>query len=286
VLRIVDRALRSGGKAPLFTRVGLVSSAVGDHPELEDLCGGLRGRGLGVTVSSLRVDRLSNFLLDCLAASGTRTVSIAPEAGSKRLRMVTKKDISEEAVLDGAARAVAAGIPNIRLYFIVGLPTETNEDIDALMKLALKVRKTMFDAARGGTPAGVLTVSLAPFVPKPQTPFQWSPMEQPRVIKRKLSMVRRGLHGLNGIRVRSESLKAAFLQGILSRGDRGMSAFLEEAHRLGGDWRRAVTNAGLDLEKTLGARELDDEAPWDSMYPEGRLQVLASEYRRAHAFVR
>jgi hypothetical protein len=111
-------------------------------------------------------------------------------------------------------------------------------------------------------------------------------MEGPASIKRKLSTVRRGLAGLRGIRVRSESLRAAFLQGILSRGGRGMSAFLEETHRLGGDWRSALKNAGLDLDACIGAREMDAKAPWDSMYKEGQLDALASEYRRANAFVK
>jgi radical SAM superfamily enzyme YgiQ (UPF0313 family) len=282
VLRVVDRALDSSEVWPPFKRVGLVSSAVGDHPELEEICSGLTERGLGVTVSSLRVDKLSDFLLDCLAASGTRTVAIAPEAGSRRLRMVVKKDISEEAVLDGAARAVARGIPNIRLYFVIGLPTETDGDIEALMRLVLKVRKVMDEAAHGGPPAG----TLAPFVPKPQTPLQWSPMGQPAVTKRKLSMVRRGLGGVRGVNVRSESLKAAYLQGILSRGGRQMSAFLEEANRLGGDWKQAAASSGLDLESCLGPRGLDDGAPWEMMYGEGQLEKLAWEYKRAQSYVK
>jgi radical SAM superfamily enzyme YgiQ (UPF0313 family) len=286
VLWVVDRALGSRAKEPPFTRVGLVSSAVGEHPGLDELCLGLRERGLGVTVSSLRVDRLSDLLLDCLAASGTRTVAIAPEAGSKRLRMAAKKDISEEAILDGAARVTAHGIPNVRLYFIVGLPTETEDDVDALIKLAIKVRKAMDEGARGGAPAGVLTVSVAPFVPKPRTPLQWSAMEGLRAVKRKLSIVRRALHGVRGIRVRSESLKAAYLQGILSRGGREMSGFLEETHLLGGDWRGAVGSSGLDLGDCLGPRRLDEKLPWDSMYNEGQIEALALEYRRAHAYVK
>ncbi len=309
LLEIVERGLRTSRPRPPFSRVGLVSSAVGSHPELDAICEGLRRMGLGVTVSSLRVDRLSDVMLRCLAESGTRTVAIAPEAGSERLRLVLDKEITEEVVLDGAARAVDHGIPNLKLYFMVGLPTETEEDIDALMDLTIKVRKIMdgspsersklshpgavaMTAAAGEqarSTAGVsgsLTVSIAPFVPKPMTPLQWSPMAAPTDVKRKISMIRRGLGRVRGVRVTSETLKSAYLQGILSRGGRDMAPFLEETCLNGGDWRRAAADTGLDLDKCLGERDFSEVSPWHYMLDEERRVELALGYRRALSLVK
>ncbi len=304
VLGVVERRLRSSRARPVFERVGLVSSAVGSHPDLDAICLGLREMGLGVAVSSLRVDRLSDVLLRCLAESGTRTMTIAPEAGSERLRLVAGKDLPEDLVLDGAARAVDRGIPNVKLYFMVGLPTETDEDIEALMELAAKVRKVMDGglltssrmhgawgghqaarespgATRRGSGAGALTVSLAPFVPKPMTPLQWSAMEKPVAVRRKISMIRRGLSRMRGIRVTSEALRSAYLQAMLARGGREMSGFMEETYRRGGDWKRAAAEVGLDADACLGRRGLKDELPWASMVAAGRAQELEWEYRRA-----
>lgn len=330
VLGIVERRVISGGLTPPVRRVGLVSSAVGSHPGLDRICAGLRAMGLEIGVSSLRVDRLSDFMLRCLAESGARTITIAPEAGSERLRVVAGKDISDNTVIEGAVRAIENGIPNVRLYFMVGLPTETDDDIDGLMKLAVKVRTAMDggvyaltkagakrgggaeagmdpggfagsgskDGGQGGEPdlsggaaggrrgAGRLTVSLAPFVPKPGTPLQWSAMAAPGDIKRKISRIRRGLGAHRRIKVRSEGLRSSYLQGILSRGGREAGLFLEEAYRLGGDWKAAAASVGMDLKAVLGRREMDRPGPWYSMLDEKKLEELAKEYRRALSWVR
>lgn len=290
LLELIDRRVRSGGLRPPVHRVGLVSSAVGTHPELDYLCTALRSMEIDIGVSSLRVDCLSNLMLRCLADSGTRTITIAPDAGSDRLRLVAGKDITEEMVIDGAARAVAHGILNLRLYFIVGLPTETDDDIDALMDLVINVRKTMIrgvaSSESGGKVAGNLTVSLAPFVPKPTTPLQWSPMAKLRTTKRKIAMIRRGLGSIRGIRVTYDTLKSAYLQGILSRGGRDSSAFLEAAYGAAGDWKTAASKVGLDLDSALGERDPDEPLPWGSMLGRRKMEELRRECRRALSWVK
>lgn len=307
VLDLVERKVIKADLRPPVRRVGLVSSAVGSHPGLDRICKGLRAMGLEVGVSSLRVDRLSDVMLQCLAESGTRTITIAPEAGSERLRVVAGKYISDDSVIEGAVRAIEYGIPNVRLYFIVGLPTETDEDIDKLMKLSIKVRRVMdgdaaeiakvrpwvgLDAHHAGTgteegvrTTGMLTVSLAPFVPKPGTPFQWSAMAPAGDVKRKISVIRRGLGNTRRIRVTSEGLKSAYLQGILSRGGRETGRFLEETYLSRGDWKAAASKIGLDLDKLLGDRDMDGAPPWYSMFGWKEFVDLIKEYRRAMSWV-
>jgi radical SAM superfamily enzyme YgiQ (UPF0313 family) len=266
--------------------------------------------GLEIGVSSLRVDRLSDFMLQCLAESGTRTITIAPEAGSERLRVVAGKDISDNTVIEGAVRAIEHGLPNVRLYFMLGLPTETEADIDALMKLAIRVRRAMDGGVyaltkvgdraagrragveggavkrpAGDRAAGALTVSLAPFVPKPGTPFQWSAMASAGDIKRKISKIRRGLGGQRRIKIRSEGLRAAYLQGVLSRGGRETGRFLEEAYRTGGDWKAAASSVGMNLEEVLGRRDMAAREPWHSMLGDKQLLELVKQYRKAMSWV-
>lgn len=315
LLELAERRLVTESPQPPVRRIGLISPSVGAHPELETICGGLRSMNFDITVSSIRVDGLSDFMLVCLAESGTRTVTIAPEAGSERLRLVVGKGLAEEAVIDAAARAVGCGVPNVKLYFMVGLPTETEEDIYALMDLSIKVRKVMDGmlrapsgdirsgvgaAATGTSPgaagargrdragkqAGLLKVSLAPFVPKPATPFQWSPMAEQGEVKRKISTLKRELGRIRGIRVTSETMRSAYLQGILARGGRDIGPFLESTYRNGGDWRRAAAEVGLDIDSSLGERVLADPLPWSSMISEGTLEKLALEYRKALSLVR
>jgi radical SAM superfamily enzyme YgiQ (UPF0313 family) len=286
LLELAERRLVAGRPRPPVRRVGLVSPSVGAHPELEVICAGLRSLGLDITVSSIRVDGLSDFMLVCLAESGTRTVTIAPEAGSERLRLVVRKGLPEEAVIDAAARAVGCGVPNVKLYFMVGLPTETEEDVYALLDLAVRVRRVM-DGMVGapgggaGTRAGLLTVSLAPFVPKPGTPFQWSPMARQPEVKRRISILRRGLARVRGVRVTSETLRSAYLQGILARGGREIAPFLECTYRNGGDWKRAAAEVGLDVDSCLGERSLGRRLPWSSMTSADTLEKLGWEYRKA-----
>jgi radical SAM superfamily enzyme YgiQ (UPF0313 family) len=299
VLSIVERKVISGGLRPPVRRVGLVSSAVGSHPDLDRICAGLRAMDLEIGVSSLRVDRLSDFMLQCLGESGTRTITIAPEAGSHRLRVVAGKYIADDSVIEGAVRAVEHGIPNVRLYFIVGLPTETEADIDKLMDLCVRVRQAMdggvYALTKAGgrksgiasltSVAGTLTVSITPFVPKAGTPLQWSAMADMGDIKRKISRIRRGLGGQRKIKVRSEGVKSAYFQGILSRGGREAGRFLEEVYLAGGDWRAAASKMGLDLHKILGGREIGGPTPWNSMLGPKRHLELFREYRRAMSWV-
>ncbi len=235
-------------------RLGLVSAAVSDHPQIDELATGLWGLGAQVSVSSLRVDPLSEPLIRVLAESGTRTLTIAPEAGSERLRRVINKTQTEDDVLQAVDLAARYGLGQVKLYFMLGLPTEQEEDLRALINLVL--------TAAGRFP-GQVTVSLTPFVPKAHTPFQRVAQTPAGVVRRRLALVERALRR-KGIDVKSESPAWADIQGTLARGDRRLAGALLAVDRLTpASWRDALADAGLSVPELLRQRAAGEPLPWD-----------------------
>src|SRR5208337_3842414 len=155
-------------------RIGLVSAAVSDHPEITQLCGALIDQGASLSFSSLRADGLGPQILSALESSGHQAVAVAPEAGSERLRRVINKNLSQEQIYRAAEMLAQKGILNIKLYFMIGLPTETPEDLEAIVELAKGIHHHVLSASRGKTRLGNITLSVNSFVPKPFTPFQWT----------------------------------------------------------------------------------------------------------------
>ncbi len=211
VLEVIDRF------CPPKAKIGLVGAAVSDHPEIDDIVTRLTERGNKVSTASLRVDSTSETLLRALAASGQRTVTFAPEVATDRLSSVIGKGISQDVLLEKMETALAAGLRNVRLYFMVGLPSERDEDIAAIIELSKKARGVIADRTKG---RGRLTLSISPFVPKPLTPFERVPMEHAEVLKGRLDRIKSALAVCPNVTVKQESLRLALLQGLLSRGDR------------------------------------------------------------------
>jgi radical SAM superfamily enzyme YgiQ (UPF0313 family) len=239
---------------PFRAKVGLVSSAVSDYRRIEELLDGLREMRMQVAVSSLRVDPLPTTLLEALAASGTRTLTIAPEAGSERLRRQIHKNVSLEDVIHAAEQAAHYRFPELKLYFMVGLPGEEEEDIDALIELVREVMR-----AYGGRP----TVSVAPFVPKAHTPFERAAMAPASVLRERLRRLRNALQAIN-VRVAFDSLDWATAQAVLARGDRRLGVALAAltAPSLAG-WNEALRRDGLAAEDYTRARSPLEPLPWD-----------------------
>ncbi len=263
----------------LCGKIGLVGAALSDYPAIAELCSAIKGN---VSVSSLRADSVSEALIGRLAQSGHKTISIAPEAGSERLRKVINKGITEADILRAADLIFGGGIPNVKLYFIIGLPTETQEDVDAIVALAEKVRDVQLRHARPLGRIGRITLSVNSFVPKPFTPFQWEPMEPVADLNRKLRTLEKAVRKIGNMNIIHDLPKWEYVQALLSRGDRRIGRLLENAQVNGGNWKKAGHDAGIDTGFYVHRkRGFDEVLPWDFIDIGVRKEYLKNEYQRA-----
>ena len=241
-------------------RLGLMGPAVTDHPQIEELVGKLHDMGAELSVSSLRIKPLSPIVLGEVIEGGTNTVALAPEAGSQRLRDLINKRINEEDILKAAEKVAAQGIKQLKLYFMIGLPEETDEDIEAIALLVAKC-KDIFDNHQSWSR---ITLTIAPFVPKAGTPFQREGMASSDTLKHRLSLLKSKLPS-KGISVKNESLEWSEVQAVLSRGDERLAAVLANMEKISlAQWQKAMGRAGLNIE--LFAHDKWDEKqklPWD-----------------------
>ncbi len=240
-------------------RLGLVGPAVSDHPQFEELLIRLQQLGAELSISSLRIKPLSNIALREMARGGAKTIALAPEAGSQRLRQVIKKGISEDDILEAMYKVAEQGIKQLKLYFMIGLPSETDDDIKEMIDLILRC-KAILDKQQAGCR---ITLSIAPFVPKAGTPFQWLPMEELSTLNRRLSLLKNNLLP-KGIKLKCESLAWSQVQGVLARGDIKLAEVLvniEEVSLSG--WRQAINNCHLDIEHYAHRRwDTTEKLPW------------------------
>ncbi|HEY7515668.1 MAG TPA: radical SAM protein, partial [Vicinamibacteria bacterium] len=263
-------------------RIGLVGACVSDYPWIGGLMGILAEEGLEVSISSIRADSLTEELVSSLRRGGHRTLTVAPEAGTERLRHVIRKDISDSQLYDACDLVRAHGIPNLKCYFMIGLPTETDEDIEAIPDLAARLLARLRVPSGRGEPFGRLTLSISSFVPKPWTPFQWAAFDPVSRLEAKLRTIKAGVRRLYNVRVLHENPREAFLQALLARGDRRVAEFLEEAARLEGDWRTALREWSGDADfYTHRERALGETLPWDHLEVGVRKAGLVREHRRA-----
>ncbi len=264
-------------------RIGLVGTAVSDLAEISRVCDNdlQRNKEVRISFSSFRADALTPEFVSVLKRSRVKTAAIAPDAGSERMRLVINKGISEEDVLNGVEILVAAGIPNIRLYFMVGLPTETMDDVDAIITLSKRVKKKFLLASRSRGSMGRITISLNPFIPKPFTPFQWAAMEETGVLRSKIKKVKEGLNRVANVRVSAASHREAYIQAILSRGDRRIAALLLAANRNGGNWTRAFKESSINPEHYNRERDIAELLPWGFINHGIKKSFLIEEYGKA-----
>lgn len=261
-------------------RLGLVGAAVSDYRGIGELCRYILEQGGKVSVSSLRIDALDADLIRVLKASGHKTVALAPEGGSQRLRDLIKKDIDEAQILAACDLLIAGGILNLKLYFIIGLPTETMADLEEMAALVGRIRERVVAAARGEGRLGEVVLSVNPFVPKPFTPFQWCGMEEVKSLEGKIRFLQQAVGRLANVRLQTESPRDAYLQALLSRGDRRLAPFLVTAAETG-NWRRAAKECGLATDRYVYRDvPLDEPLPWD-VIGSGNKELLAREYRKA-----
>lgn len=275
ILRAADTVMRHGD------RIGLVGACVSDYPWIDDLAAALREAGAAISLSSVRADSLSPRLVQALLESGTRTLTIAPEAGTERLRTVIHKSLSDQRLLEAVDLIAASGVPRVKLYFMIGQPTETAQDVEGIIDLAKTARHRILKARHDPSSLAEVTVGVSAFVPKPWTAFQWCAMADVKTLDERIRRLSRGL-GKVGIRLTHDVPKWAYLQGVLARGDRQVGDLLRLglAHR--GDWRRAFREWPRNPDfYACRERPLTERFPWDHFDVGTRRDRLETEYQRA-----
>jgi radical SAM superfamily enzyme YgiQ (UPF0313 family) len=259
-----------------------VGAAVSDLPGIGALCNQFSGSGTTLSFSSLRADALSPELLAALRQSGVKTATIAPEAGSELLRRVINKGLCEEDILKAAGILVAHGIPNLKLYFMVGLPTETEEDVAAIVALVKRIKHEFLKSSRARRAIGAITLSVNSFVPKPFTPFQWTAMAEVADLKAKIKRIKAELNRVPNVRVHSDLPRWAYIQALLARGDRRVADILSRVHASAGNWAHALKTVAINPDYyVLRERDPDELLPWDFIDHRITKAFLRSDYEQA-----
>ncbi|MCE5286905.1 MAG: TIGR03960 family B12-binding radical SAM protein [Pelosinus sp.] len=257
-LQQVERAVEYAKQ--FRSKVGLMGASISDYPEIDKLCDSILAKDMSMSVASFRADSLTKGLVEALAVSHHRTITIAPEAASSRLRRVINKGISDEDIYNAIDMAMQAGIPNIRLYIMIGLPFEAAEDIEEILIMAKQVKAHM---ERLGS-HGKLTLSVNPFIPKPFTPFQWAKMADSKLIEQDLKKLQAEFKQHKSIEILAESPKEAYVQGVLARGDRRLSGVLLASYQRGSKaFKQAMRDNELSEEFYLYRnRAVSEVLPW------------------------
>ncbi len=273
--REIDKVKEAVKKGVASTgKVGLIGTAVSEYPGIKEVLSygaGLKGV---MTLSSLRLDKLDAEFLGLLKEGGYRTITLAPEAGTERMREVVNKGITDEEIMESIRLLTEAGFLKLRLYFIVGFPTETDEDADGVVDLTKRIKKVM--------KRGEITLSVNPFIPKPFTPFQWCAFTDAGVVEKRLLIIRNGLKGERGVIVKEMGAKEAFIQAYIARADRRAGEILVEAG--GNGWKKALKKAApLMTSSVYNEREKDEILPWDIIDHGVKREYLWKEYQKGLA---
>ena len=290
ILQAVDELITNCG----YNEASLVSLSTSDYSHINELVASLSHRygnhNLSLSLPSLRIDSFSVGLMDSLSSYKKTGLTFAPEAGSERLRQIINKNISEDEILETIASAFDRGWTNIKLYFMLGLPTETIDDVEGIVQLVNKV-SSLGKKTRGRRPQ--IRVSLSTFIPKPHTPFQWVAQASEQQLNPRHELLRQGLHR-KGIRLSWHDPKVSLLEAVLSRGDRRLGKVIYHAWQSGstfdswseqfnyGNWLHAFEIAGLEPEfYAQRERPLDEQLPWAHIDVGVTTAFLRKEYRRA-----
>ena len=273
--RSVESVEELGREALKYTdRIGLIGASISDHPQINEISTRLVKMGARISAASLRSDSITGPLLDALATSGHNTITIAPEVASERLQRIINKAIPREQVYATVEEAVRRGITGLKLYFMVGIPTETEEDVHAIVDFASQVKSILG--------SGKLRVTVSPLVPKPQTPFQWTGIENYKSIDAKLNYLKKHLNRIRGVRMSSASAREAEMENMMSRGDRRMGAVLYDMVEMKLSLKEAMRLNNLDSEfYTRRQREIAEVLPWSHINLSVDSHFLAREYARA-----
>jgi radical SAM superfamily enzyme YgiQ (UPF0313 family) len=275
-----DRILQLAGAARQHaSRVGLVSIALCDHPDIERILVRLKEMGYSISPASLRLDDLTEPIVRVLRESGERTITIAPETGSDRLRRVINKTVTNDEILERAELIFASGMQNLKLYYMIGLPTETDDDLVAIRDLTLQIRERMMKHARPRGHVGRIGGSVNPLIPKPGTAYQWLPMTDTATIDKKIRRLRSLMADIENVYFNIKSERHSYYQALLSLGDRRVAPAIEAAERNGQNWRAAVAETGVDADYFIFRdRSRDGVLPWDLIDGGMKASFFRSEF--------
>ncbi len=271
--------------------IGFVGAAVSSHPKIAELASFVAQAGKRASLSSIMSQRVTPKLAASLSESEYKTVALAPEAGSEELRFRVGKRVCDQQILDGIATLAAEGIRNFKLYFIVGLPTESIADVQCIVTLVEKARIVALDAARRNSEfktAPILILSINPFIPKAWTPFQRQPFPSFSEAKKRINLVRDGIRRLPNVEMKFESPRESYFQALVSRGDRRVGDVLLKLHREGGDWRAVVKQGTKELVSGVPPADFyvhrtpaaDELLPWEIVDLRVKRSLLEREFEK------
>ena len=263
-------------------KIGLVSTAVCDHPEISTILSELRAMDYRISVSSLRLDQISEELLDALVESKDQQIAVAPETGSDRLRRVINKNLTNDEIVDICGAVFDRGMLTVKLYLMVGLPTETQEDLEEMIVLVERIKNRMLKAGKKLGRVGKIIPSLNGLVPKPNTPFQWDAICDEKELKNRLKWTAKNLSKIPNVEVRLMSARIAHEQALFSSGDRTVAKVIETAARLNGNLKEALRVTGIDAAfHTSRNRSYDEFLPWSIVDSGLSFEFLKEEHEKS-----
>lgn len=263
-------------------RLGLVSPSVSDVPDIEDITSFIIESGGSFSASSMRADSLTKRLVENVKKSGQKTITIAPETGSERLRRVVNKKITNEDIINAAILISRVGFFHIKLYFMIGLPTEEREDIKAIVNLIKSIRHHIVKESRERKRIGRIRLSVNCFIPKPFTPFQWLPMDTIESLKEKQKFLNKALSKQGGISAGFDMPKWSYIQTLLSLGDRRVGKMLLTTYKNGGNWKQTLRNSDVNPDFFVyREKNINEKLPWDFIDNKVKKSFLQEEYKLA-----
>ncbi len=296
----IKEIFKDSVKATGYEDVSFLSLSAGDFSSLKglflDVAKQCAEEQISLSLPSLRVGSIDGDIMECIANIRRTGATLAPEAGSQRLRDVINKGISEEALMQHVRQLLYYGWQQVKLYFMIGLPTETDEDLEAIIKLAKKVRNTALYFDENGKRRGQqiqVTIALSPFVPKTHTPFQWEEQISLEEMSRRIFLIRDLAKKEKNIKIRWHEPAMSHLEGILSRADRKMSKVLLNAYNKGAKfdswvdqfnidyWHEAMQEEGLSIESYTGSRDKDAKLAWEHLNTGLTKEFLLKELDKA-----
>jgi radical SAM superfamily enzyme YgiQ (UPF0313 family) len=276
IIAAIDRGLKRKKK------IGLVGTAVSDHPDLVHICEYIIAKKAQAGIGSLRIDQINEKIVDLIKANGIETVALAPEAGSQRMRDLLRKDVTEADIIHAAEILVEKEIPNLRLYFMVGLPKEEDQDIDAIIELTRKIQHHALQNSQGKKKFRRITLSINQFIPKPATPLQWCALADVNIVGKKIKKIENAFCREKQIKVIHDVPKWNYVQALLSLGDRRVGEILLAVNRLEGNWAQAMKEVNINPDfYVYRQKQFDEVLPWDIVDLGVSKKALISEYRKA-----